>query len=255
MRIKTNYHTHISLCNHAVGNAIDYVETAIKYGYELIGISDHAPVPKKDFPIEDYKRLFGDQNMSLETFYDDYLVQLDNINTDDIIVKKGLESEYIDGNDDFYRELLSKVDYMILGVHFFKVENKFIDSYLEINKEYMYEYAKNIDKALSTGMFKILAHPDLYLVGLDSFDEDCKEVANMIIDSCIKHDVYLEINCNGRPGKYPYYDFYKEVVGKPVKLIVGVDAHAPERLKGKHIDKVYDLIDELGLTVEDRIEL
>ncbi len=254
MRIKTNYHTHLALCNHAVGEAKDYVLEAVRLGYEELGISDHAPVCKDWFSDFDYHRLYGHKNMNMDQFYNDYLIQLKNINTKELSFKKGIETEYIEGHDEYYRGLLKHLDYMILGVHFYKVGDKYVDTYVEMTKEYMYAYARNVENALSTGMFKILAHPDLYLVGLDYFDEDCKKVANMIIDSCIKYGVYLEINCNSKTKKYPDYNFFKEVVGKPVKLIVGVDAHDPLRLSGDHIDYVYDLIDNLGLEVKERIE-
>ena len=53
----------------------------------------------------------------------------------------------------------------------------------------------------------------------------------------------------------PYYDFFKIVKEyKDVKLIIGVDAHDPKRLKGSHIDEAYKLIDDLDLEVLDKIE-
>ena len=45
--IKTNYHTHTKLCNHAEGMPIDYVARAVELGYREIGISDHGPLLKE----------------------------------------------------------------------------------------------------------------------------------------------------------------------------------------------------------------
>ncbi len=38
-----NYHTHTSRCGHAGGSDEEYVQAAIKAGYQILGFSDHAP--------------------------------------------------------------------------------------------------------------------------------------------------------------------------------------------------------------------
>ena len=40
---KCNYHTHTYRCMHACGSDEDYVISAIKGGYQVLGFSDHAP--------------------------------------------------------------------------------------------------------------------------------------------------------------------------------------------------------------------
>lgn len=40
---KCNFHSHTVRCQHAVGEEREYVEEAIKEGYEVIGFSDHSP--------------------------------------------------------------------------------------------------------------------------------------------------------------------------------------------------------------------
>ena len=41
--MKTNYHTHTTRCMHATGDDEDYVLSAIKGGYRILGFSDHTP--------------------------------------------------------------------------------------------------------------------------------------------------------------------------------------------------------------------
>ena len=43
--MKTNYHSHTSRCFHATGEDEQYVLEAIKNNYDVIGFSDHMPVP------------------------------------------------------------------------------------------------------------------------------------------------------------------------------------------------------------------
>ena len=38
-----NYHSHTPRCNHAHGEEREYIETAIKAGYSVLGFSDHSP--------------------------------------------------------------------------------------------------------------------------------------------------------------------------------------------------------------------
>ena len=39
--MKTNYHTHTTRCMHAVGSDEEYVLSAIKGGFQILGFSDH----------------------------------------------------------------------------------------------------------------------------------------------------------------------------------------------------------------------
>lgn len=255
MKLNTNYHTHTVLCGHAVGDIKDYIDKAIALGYETLGFSEHAPLPMHMFNDYDSKRLYAYENMDMDTFYNLYLKRLHeekgHCNLD---IRIGLESEYLESNDAFYKELRNNVEYMILGVHFFMYKGKLIDTYSEINKETMYAYADTIERALQTKMFDYLAHPDLFLYNDIEFDSDARIVSERIIDSCIKHDVILEINANGK-GKYPRREFYELVKNKPVKVMIGIDAHDPNRLMGKHIEEAISLTKELGINVIEKLEV
>ena len=46
--LKCNFHTHTTRCKHAIGTEREYVENAIKAGYQVLGFSDHAPYPYPD---------------------------------------------------------------------------------------------------------------------------------------------------------------------------------------------------------------
>ena len=49
-----NYHTHTPRCNHAFNPEIEYVQTAIDCGFQILGFSDHTP---QFFPGEYYSRV------------------------------------------------------------------------------------------------------------------------------------------------------------------------------------------------------
>lgn len=241
---KGNFHTHHYLCGHAKGSSKDYILEAIKHGYSEIGISDHGPLPiKPPFP-----------RMTLEQFETVYLKEIDeNIKEygNQIKIYKGLEIEYVYGYDSFYKELLNKTDYLILALHYYSGDENTIyykGSYEVNNHERLAEYTHLAVKAMDTGFFKIMAHPDICFssyMELDSFAEACiKE----IIEAAIKNDVALELNCEGlRKGKrkhlkyyndflYPNTDFWKIVAKTKVKVIIGSDCHKPEMLNDIYVE-------------------
>lgn len=39
----TNYHTHTTRCGHAEGTEEEYILTALRCGFKVLGFSDHAP--------------------------------------------------------------------------------------------------------------------------------------------------------------------------------------------------------------------
>ena len=56
--------------------------------------------------------------------------------------------------------------------------------------------------------------------------------------------------------KYPSVDFWniaKEY--KDLKIIIGIDAHKPERLSGFHVDAIIKFSKDLGLNVLDKMEI
>ena len=43
----TNYHTHTTRCGHAEGTEEEYILTALRCGYKVLGFSDHTPWPTR----------------------------------------------------------------------------------------------------------------------------------------------------------------------------------------------------------------
>ena len=257
MRRISNYHSHIALCGHAHGNVEDYVKEAIKYNYEEIGISDHAPIPVFYVGKEMHEYLWLYQMMNRQSFENDYLKQLEYcINKyPNIKILKGLETEYLPGKDVLYNYFLSKVDYLNLGVHYFFHNNKIINTYDNITDKEMEYYAETIEEALQTNYFSCLVHPDLYLYRIDEFTEHHEKIARRIIEAAIKNDVYLEINANGR-NRYPREEFWKIAKEyKGLKVVINSDAHRLEHFHGERIDAAIAFAEKVGIEVSEKMEL
>lgn len=257
--MKTNYHTHHYLCGHAKGNVEDYVLEAIKHGFTEIGISDHGPINAIAFP-----------RMSIDEFNNVYLKELEEAilkYSENIKIYKALEIEFIEDDIDYYKELLKSVDYLILGCHYY-MGLRDITSYsvYGLNSHEKLEcYTKLIEKALDTKLFKIIAHPDLFIHGYGQLDEFAVRCVKRILDAVIRNDVLIEFNAGGIRGnkrfdesgnpKYavPNNEFWKVVETTNAKVIINSDCHTPEELNDEAFQKAHQLARTYTLNIVNTI--
>lgn len=269
--LKNNYHTHMKYCNHAEGMVKDYVLKAIELGFDEIGMSDHAPVLKSFMTEREYDHNYGYDNMELNQV-DDYLNQIEECKKEfkNIKIYSGFETEFLEEQIDFYKELRKKVDYFNLGIHFFKdKEGNVLNCYTDLNYSNVLEYLNNAKNAIETGMYKAFVHPDLFMFGYKSkdgsntFDEKCEYITREIAKLAIKHDIYLEVNTNGlkyckdkmdkNTWLYPYPKFWSIIKEYNVKIIIGADAHTPDSLNNENVKLVCEFAKELGLNVLEKM--
>lgn len=253
--MKVNYHTHTCRCKHAGGTEEDYVLAAIKSDIKILGFSDHAPFP-------------DGENYGLRMEYselDDYLNELDRLKeiySDRITLYKGLEIEYFRKNLNYYEELLTKrrLDYLLLGEHIYMSDNNSSKSiYSADSTECYLEYANAISEGLSTGYFKILAHPDLCMINHFAWDYNCDKAFDIILEATSRYGTIIEFNANGiRRGltdypdgkRYPYPDnrFWSRLKCSDIKVIVGSDCHNPSVIWDEAVNLSYKTMSDLHLT-------
>lgn len=273
--MKANYHTHTIYCGHAIGNVNDYVDEAIKNHFNILGMSDHAP-----FDLDYFKKLgiydeYHNQRMSMTAFIDSYIKEVEETKLtykDKIKIYLGLETEYLDDDKEYYEILKEKVEYMILGVHFFPYNNEIFDIHRPIYKDGINGYFDTAIRALNSGLFKIFAHPYIFLFnyygdnGRGHLDDLTIKRSKEMIECAIKNDVALEINLNGiymsdkynikGDYLYPKEEFFKLVAYyKDAKVIIGYDAHDPALLSDKYYLEALKFIDRLGIKVVDTIDI
>lgn len=257
--MRTNYHTHTYRCGHATGTEEDYVKSAIKNNLSILGISDHAPFPED---IIVHSRMSYSQ-------LNDYIstcIELKEKYKNQIELKVGFEIEYIESQHEYYKKLLNElnVEYLVLGQHFFNINEKVINTFDLNNSAECIYYAKTIEKALETGFFKILAHPDVIFINNIKFDDNAKKACEIIINAAKKYDIPLEFNANGiRRGlvnydgtiryPYPFIDFWKMVSKENLKVIISSDCHAPEFMWDENMENAYALANKLNLNIINEI--
>ena len=256
--MRTNFHTHTQRCLHAFGDEEDYVIEAVKRNVQQLGFSDHAPFPDKDFGL---RMQFSELR--------DYLETIDRLNVkyDNIQLFKGLEIEYHPMYEDYYKQLFDvyKLDYLILGEHMYTLPDGDIKNiYFAQSTEDYLDYAKGVCDGIKTGLFNIVAHPDLMLMNKFAWDDNCQKATEMIIESAEKYNVVLEFNANGyRRGetvypdgkRYPYPDvrFWNMVKKTNIRVLVGSDCHEPHQVFDGKVEFAYKTANQIGLNIIETI--
>lgn len=249
--IPVDYHLHTRLCGHATGEVEEYLAGAARLGIQEVGFSDHLPLyflpPGKEIP----GYAMREEELPL------YVEMIRNCSEKSPVkVKLGIEADYVPGHEEKLASLLSSCsfDYVIGSVHF-------IDGWGFDNPEEMEEYGRReidrvyeqyftlVQQAASTGLFDIMAHPDLVKKfnflparNLRPLYEDTARVFK-------KAGVCVEVNSAGLryPARevYPGPDllgiFFKH--GLPVTM--GSDAHSPEQV-GAGLSKALELVKKAG---------
>lgn len=251
---KCNFHTHVCRCGHAAGTEEDYVKAALSAGLSQLGFSDHGPFPDIDFGLRMPFEELGEYLDAVDALAAQY--------QNDIILWKGLEIEYLSEYRSYYEDLLTKwgVDYLLLGEHYFKdADGNITNIYGPLSStEQFLPYARDIAEGMKTGFFRVVAHPDVYMINCFGWDKNCEKAADLILDAAAATDTILEYNANGFRRKtkdypdgtrhpYPHEAFWKMAAQAHVKTIVGSDCHNPENLWDEAMRRSYRNLRELGI--------
>ncbi len=219
--------------------------SAIEKGFDEIGFSDHYCIKYKVHwavntegiarlgkKIEKVKMKFGDR----------------------INILFGLEVDYFPEFEKEIGEALKEYefDYVIGSIHFLDGWNYDTDKsrYPEFKNDYLYRwYFSELQKAVRSGLFDYMAHPDLikkHQIWPENSQKDLyRETAKIFADSGVAY----EVNTSGRdrpcgeffPGNELIGEFYH--AGVPVTL--GSDSHYEHQI-GRYFNEAKTLLRESG---------
>ncbi|WP_028044729.1 histidinol-phosphatase [Candidatus Stoquefichus massiliensis] len=246
-----NYHTHTKRCYHAIDNEEEYVKAAIQSGYTELGFSDHTPWH--------YDSSFHSTMRMEEDKLDGYvntLLKLREKYKNQISIKIGLECEYFPKYMDWLKQMLHDypIDYIILGNHYDDTDETGIYFGRPLTKQQLTKYVDNCIKAIETGLYSYVAHPDLAYYDTD--DEFYLQQMRRLCETAKKHHMPLEFNLLGYKThrQYPNETFFRLAKTVGNKIIIGTDAHESDALldmKTYHLAKQY--IERLGLELTEEI--
>jgi len=253
-----DWHTHNSLCKHAIGTIEEYVKKAIELDLNVIGISDHFPyeyliseIPSLDqIPYERYAMTLND--------VEGYISQLEQLREkyqSQIKVRFAFEIDYFENQDQvlnqYLKNYIGKLDYIFGSVHvlFGKVgifafdDGRFLNKYEEydVNDEVYLEFYTTLQDMIKSPMFDfdIVTHFDLPKK-FDKRVEDEERVMEKVIETLElvkKRDLTVEINTSGLrkiiKEQYPSEEIIRKMYDLDISILLGSDAHQPKEIAYK----------------------
>jgi histidinol-phosphatase (PHP family) len=247
-----NYHTHTFRCGHARGSDEQYVRAAIEAGFRILGFSDHVP----------YVGIHAPQDRMEYDQIEEYLTSIAHLKAkyaDQIDIKVGYEIEFFPDHLEYYKELLKRVDYLILGQHNLVLNSHELDCYAD--DQDVLGYTELVLKAIDSGLISFLAHPDYFMLGRRDWSQVCIESSHKICAAAAKAKIPLELNLNGiryghksfKGGKayvYPYRAFWEIAAQYDTICVYGYDAHHPTTLlEHDRIDTINEIIKGIPLNI------
>ena len=234
-------------------NAERYRETAAERGIEELGVAEHVHrfVQALDVWTHPFWRTWAVDDL-------DGYCEFVREETD---LRLGIEADFVPGREDRMANLLDARDwdYVVGSVHFLR------DDALDQRGEWdiwrsgdpdkvWRRYFETLGEAARTGMYDVLAHPDLVKVwghAAPRPEGDPRRYYELAMEGIVESDVAVEVSTAGlrKPVAeiYParaFLDMCLEA-GRPVAL--SSDAHLPEQL-GHEYERAVEELHEAGVT-------
>jgi histidinol-phosphatase (PHP family) len=257
----TDYHLHLrpdDLGSRAVdfftpANAERYREVAQERGIEELGVSEH--IHRFSQSLEIWQHPFW-----AEQAVDDIYAYCEFVR-EQTDLRLGIEMDFVPGREDKTRNLLERLelDYVVGSVHFvgnFAVDHGGYDIWRSGRsaQEIWKRYFDTLGEAARSGLFDILAHPDLVKMwggGRPRPDGDLRRFYERAIDGIAESGVAIEVSTAGlrkATGEiYPAPALLEMCleVGAPVAL--SSDAHVPGDV-GHGYDAALELLESAGVS-------
>lgn len=239
-----DYHTHTPLCHHASGEPEAFVDAAITAGLIEYGISDHAPaIPE---PFDDWRMTTAELPV-----YFEWIEQARSHAGERLPIRAGLECDWLPGCEQWIDELASNYrwDYLIGSVHYlagWDFDNpKWLGRWAETDVDQVWTlYWETYQRMAASGLFDILAHPDLVKKFAYRPSGDLRRFYEPVIETIAKAGSSIELNTAGwhKPcaEAYPATSFLKLAAAANIPLVISSDAHTPAEV-GRDFDRARQL--------------
>lgn len=255
-----DYHVHTPFCGHAHGKMAEYVENAILTGMTEMGFSDH--LGRYYLGKAQRKRYFewGMPERDLERYFND-VMDLKALYADRIIIRFGLEVDYIEGAEHLVENIVNNYpfDYILGSIHCLPALGwHHLSQYAksDIDKTYQWYFA-SARAAMRSGLFQSLAHLDFiwrYILWPESRWSELEAYISDLIAVSKKSTTDIEINANGyiwsranyAKGSDPFDLFLDHLSMQKARITLGSDAHAPQMV-AKVFPEIVTLLKSKGL--------
>lgn len=234
-------HCHTPLCRHAVGEPIEFAEIALQRGLKGIIFTCHCPLPDG---ISAHVRMKPEEFAAYVAIVDEARVAMEDV----VDVRLGLESDYYPGVEPWLERLHSSAELNhVLGSVHYQVADYRRNFFTGDVFAYQQVYYDHLAAAAETGLYDTLAHPDL-IKNEDPDEWDFARIQPMIersLDRIAATGVAMELNTSGlqkllpemNPG-VPQLELMRQ---RGIPVVIGADAHCPERVGAGYVDALRTL--------------
>jgi histidinol-phosphatase (PHP family) len=234
-------------------NVDRYREAAERHGISELGVSEHVYRFRQALSVWEHSFWLAEAKDDL----DDYVGFL----REDTDLRVGLEADFIVGREDRLANLLdqTELDYVIGSVHFIGDQAVDHDGYdiWETNShrpdEVWRRYFDTLGEAAATGLFDILAHPDLVKVWgphRPRPEGDLRRFYDRAMEGIAETRPAIEVSTAGlrKPvGElYPALPFLEMCLEAGCPITLSSDAHEPGHV-GYGYDRALEVLDSLGV--------
>jgi histidinol-phosphatase (PHP family) len=243
----TNYHGHCDYCD-GHGKIEEYIQSAIKIGMPIIGISSHAPVPFDCF--------WTMKNERIENYLSELKV-IKEIYKGQIDILSSLEIDYIPNitGPDSFNNHIAELDYKVGSIHFvdqFKngehwaIDGSFVDFKKGVDEIFKGDVKAAVQRfyhltreMITTQSFDIIGHFDkikMHNITQQMFDVNEQwyvDEVESVLDLIASKGIVVEINTKSyeRDGMlFPGEDLFYKLHKKGIKVTINSDAHFPDKL-------------------------
>ncbi len=175
-------------------------------------------------------------------------------------LRLGIEADFVPGAEDRMANLLEEraFDYVVGSVHFVREGAVDMDDYSVWDagrsaEEIWRRYFETLGEAARSGLFDVLAHPDLVKMwGPDRPrpEGDLRRYYELAMDGVMESEIAVELSTAGlrkRAGEmYPAPAFLAMCVEAGAPVALSSDAHRPEDV-GADYDQALELLEQLGV--------
>ena len=238
-------HMHTPLCKHARGEPEEYAEAALRRGLKGIVVTDHNPTDDGWSP---------GARMDVEEL-EDYAAMVERARkawAGRVDVRLGLESDYVPGMEPWLERLhgMAEFHHVLGSVH--PQLPQYIDRFYRGDVDaYFGTYFEHLALAAETGLFDTIAHPDLVknFSPPDWHPERAMDHILPCLDRIAAAGAAMELNTSGSNKAYaemnPGPAMLAEMAQRRIPVVIGADAHVPDRVADGFVDAL-DLLREAG---------
>lgn len=238
--MRVDYHVHVAAhgeYDYSQEWINQYLEHAYQRGIQEIGFCEH----------DEYTHLV-DMDLVRK-------IQTDRLH--DIVVRLGIEVDYIPGREASIKEsiLSQKYDYTIGSVHFIEGwgfdHPDFQAGFAERDIDAIYgQYAEILRQMVSSAIFDVVGHLDLVKIwGHRPRRHSALHYLEPVLQAIKKYGLAVEINSSGLRKDvaeiYPAPDIVETMFAYNIPITLGSDAHHPDQI-GAGLEAAYRLARQAG---------